>query len=592
MENDKNAAKKKLVFADYFLAFSTREFSGNADVWRLYTNDGEFNPLASSKGNVQISGDLYTAYNLKDICSTYYPLIGPYDTQDEDVAEYHVLLARAAGIDGFLGEWAYEGMSRDKALINLARVGAKYNFQVGANWCEYGHFSWQDFKDRRESIEAAKRGFVHLLKNVYGPCGARIGGRELVLLFDARPEEAISPKQAFFGPNDIKELREAANEAGYNPLILARNISEGMMDAVDGFFPWMPVSGSPLSDDEHWTMACDREKQVQFLKDFYSYTEQFKKEGKIKLYLGGVWQGFDDHKGQAWGSGEKRYIPRDRGQTLKSTWIELNHSKTDIAMIVTWNDWEEATNIEPSLELGYNDILECARQISEWKGISLKRELLRLPERLFKLRKKVRFLQNSGVKQVDLHPLIHALDVLGKVIAARNEIRSSLLMDRSEKIAAKLEKLVTGKQISMFWEFSVPSIGIELILPEKIKKVEVNKVAGIVLEGEPPELKFHISESIRNELKQGCFIGRLSFEYLDVGTDFIRVYVDSDRETHQVIADFRKRGTGEWMRASLDLVNIRFEKGLCGDSDIIIRQQEDAKGGIRMIRIDGTLSST
>jgi hypothetical protein len=364
-----------------------------------------------------------------------------------------------------------------------------------------------------------------------------------------------------------------------------------LIEAADGFFPWILPFGSPVPADEHWTMAGSRKKQSADLKDFYTMAEQLKKEGKINTYLGGIWQGFDDHKGQAWGSGEKRYTPRDDGQTLKDTWTELNNSNTDIAFIVAWNDWEEATNIEPSLEMGYRDIEECARRISDWKHIPLKMELLRLPERLFKLRGKVRFLQKAGVKQTELHSLICVLNKLAEVIAARNENRSTKLMDKAEKIAAKKEKLVTGKGISLFWEFSVPPVGLEPILPEKVEKVEVDRIVGVILQGEPPEMKFQISESARNELKLGCFMGRLSFEYLDAGNDFIKVYADNERETHQVIADFRKRDTGKWMRAELDMVNARFVKGLPGEADFIIRQQEGTKGGVRQVRLNGTIYS-
>ena len=592
MGNRKKLARQRLVFADYFLAFSTREVSGNADVWRLYTEDNGFDPLSSSKGNVQISGDLYATPDLKNICSTCYPLIGPYDTQDGDVAEYHVLLAKVAGIDGFMGEWAFEGMSRDKALINLANMGARYDFRIGANWCEYGHFTWQEFKDRRESMEAAKKGFLHLLKNIYGPCGAMVDGRPLVLLFDAKAEEAGSPKDAYFTPDDIKELRAAANQEGYDPCILTRGVCEGMAGAADGFFAWILPHGSKVPADEQWTMVGDRRKQSVDLRDFYEDAEQLKKAGRISFYMGGVWQGFDDHKGQAWGSGEKRYTPRDGGQTLKDTWKELNGSNTDIAMIVAWNDWEEATNIEPSIETGYSDLEECARQISAWKNIQLKMDLLKLPEKLFRLRKRVHFFRKTVIREDAVQSLDNMLDEMGRALAARNESKSRMLLARAEKLSSKLGKPVISEKVSLMWEFSGEPLGIEPFMPAAITKIEADRIEGLELAGDPQELKCRISEAAREKLGRCHFIGRLSVEYLDSGTDFIKVIVDDKRETHQVIANFRKRNTGKWMKASMDMVNCRFEGGLPEGADFIIRQHGSAAGGIRLIRLDGEIYYT
>ena len=41
----------------------------------------------------------------REIASHYYPLIGPYDSQDPDVIEYHFLLMKYSGVDGILINW-------------------------------------------------------------------------------------------------------------------------------------------------------------------------------------------------------------------------------------------------------------------------------------------------------------------------------------------------------------------------------------------------------------------------------------------------------------------------------------------------------
>ena len=39
------------------------------------------------------------------IASHYHPIIGPYDSGDPDVLEYHALLMKLAGIDGVVIDW-------------------------------------------------------------------------------------------------------------------------------------------------------------------------------------------------------------------------------------------------------------------------------------------------------------------------------------------------------------------------------------------------------------------------------------------------------------------------------------------------------
>src|SRR5688572_19617166 len=41
----------------------------------------------------------------REIASHYYPLIGPYDSGDPDLVDYHVLLMKYAGVDGVLIDW-------------------------------------------------------------------------------------------------------------------------------------------------------------------------------------------------------------------------------------------------------------------------------------------------------------------------------------------------------------------------------------------------------------------------------------------------------------------------------------------------------
>ncbi|MGI9177226.1 MAG: hypothetical protein ACR2IT_05150, partial [Pirellulales bacterium] len=55
-----------------------------------------------------------------EIAARHHPLIGPYDSLDESVVEYHLLLMRLAGVDGLIIDWYGRGDYRDHAFIHRA----------------------------------------------------------------------------------------------------------------------------------------------------------------------------------------------------------------------------------------------------------------------------------------------------------------------------------------------------------------------------------------------------------------------------------------------------------------------------------------
>ena len=63
----------------------------------------------------------------RQIASWYYPLIGPYDSIDPAVLEYHVLLMSLAGIDGVIVDWYGPDNFNDYA-VNNQRTLALFNY--------------------------------------------------------------------------------------------------------------------------------------------------------------------------------------------------------------------------------------------------------------------------------------------------------------------------------------------------------------------------------------------------------------------------------------------------------------------------------
>ena len=77
------------VYMHYMPWFQSKQVSG---YWGYHWKMNNKNPDVVENGKHQIA-------------SHYYPLIGPYDSKDPDVVEYHLLLMKYAGIDGLLIDW-------------------------------------------------------------------------------------------------------------------------------------------------------------------------------------------------------------------------------------------------------------------------------------------------------------------------------------------------------------------------------------------------------------------------------------------------------------------------------------------------------
>ena len=61
--------------------------------------------------------NIVDASGKRQIASHYYPKIGPYDSTDSDVIEYHSLLMKYSGVDGALVDWyGVQGSQRRRRL--------------------------------------------------------------------------------------------------------------------------------------------------------------------------------------------------------------------------------------------------------------------------------------------------------------------------------------------------------------------------------------------------------------------------------------------------------------------------------------------
>jgi len=66
----------------------------------------------------------------RELASANYPLIGPYDSRDDRVIEYHIRIAKAAGIDAFAIDWYGPKSFEDSSVKKYLDIATKLDFRI------------------------------------------------------------------------------------------------------------------------------------------------------------------------------------------------------------------------------------------------------------------------------------------------------------------------------------------------------------------------------------------------------------------------------------------------------------------------------
>jgi len=153
------------------------------------------------------------------------------------------------------------------------------------------------------------------------------------LQFDGRPVVT------FFGLEKYGiDWERVRHELPGNPMMLFRNSGGFDVPVADGAFSWIaPESvkaGNPYG--------------LTYLEHF----NEVARKHSGKFVMGSAYKGFDDSEA-GWGKGRK--VEQDCGRTWLATFDVLNHfynrnHPLPALLIVTWNDWEEGTEIESGIE--------------------------------------------------------------------------------------------------------------------------------------------------------------------------------------------------------------------------------------------------
>ena len=334
---------KKRLFAHLCTWFSTPQKTGRWEMWNSDYEKSRHDP------------DKLRTDGKRDIAAFGYPLIGPYDSADEDAIRWQLSLMREIGVDGVIVDWDGRRINphRHEKLLALLRVIREFPLKVIVCFEEWaGYYPLGTFKDLSEGAEAAIAELAWLRENVIdaGLYECR-GGKYPVPVFRKMPGH-------MFGRAEWDKIR--AHPAAKDMQFYFENCyDDDLKEVADGWFFWVGgFDKNNFNDLDYFRAALD------------SYEARVAKIGGKEI-IRSVVPGFDDTCVWGWGDGQ-RIAPRYDGKRYDFCWERVLQGDCGLVQIVTWNDWNEGSHIEPSESFGYEYLLKTAQYAAKWKGCELR----------------------------------------------------------------------------------------------------------------------------------------------------------------------------------------------------------------------------
>jgi hypothetical protein len=255
-----------------------------------------------------------------------------YSCHDPAVLRRQIAQARELNVGGFVVNWygpRKEFEDHTYALLQQAAAENGKGFKTAVQYDEaVDHPGY--------ATEAVIVDLQYLYDRYIGPGGGP--SRSAYLRYNGRPVIFIFPKDSATDWNRIRQITQSWPDP---PLLIYKDQSAKYPDAFDGFYAWVqPGREGWARDGSH-----DGEDYLQY---FYRNMLEHHPD---KIAVGAVWPGFDDSRA-SWS--RNRHMAYRCGKTFSDTLRVFRHfyssqNSPPFLLIVTWNDYEEGTDIERSI---------------------------------------------------------------------------------------------------------------------------------------------------------------------------------------------------------------------------------------------------
>lgn len=303
--------------------------------------------------------------------SIYEPIIGEYSQFDNEVLKYHIRLAQAAHIDGFMVNVNPDASFQWKVFNNLCEAALELNECSGTDFkiiMSYDNHADTDLASITDNFQAVYDSLYN--KTAYADLIFRDDVTDkplLVVWSESNWENYQTAIDLVFGIDSVIVIGRNANNYDYR----------------DGMFGWVSGMTNNQSDVTEWGDAyLNSLIWLPARQNEYGLSD-LRNANLIKL--GGVWPGFDDRLVPSyWNGGTARFMNRNvtDGNTLELTWDkQINYTPLQLGghievdnpwlQLITWNDFPEGTAIEPTRlvdDFGFEALQTCRTKGAAFKG--------------------------------------------------------------------------------------------------------------------------------------------------------------------------------------------------------------------------------
>jgi glycoprotein endo-alpha-1,2-mannosidase len=343
------------VFAHYMPWFRAEPRANGSiewDHWQWYGKGRKHDP------------DTILENGRRDIASVFYPMIGPYDGRDPAVLEYHMLTAKAAGIEGFIADWYGPNTYADIVFSEMTKTAERYGMKVCICLEEKAFFPGYSKAETRGQVQDVMEQHIRHVLEKYGhsPAYHQVNGKPVFFIFNNFQDGILG--QHILRPDELAPVLDRFKDS---PIMFVRGYFNPAYDAlVRAGYVW-----------------CGDAKTRE---EFYSTGTTLRAEGRLDYWVGLANPGFNDTGVNGWGNGSR--VTERRGTAeFQDHWNEVLKYKPDAVQIATWNDFEEGTTIEPAEEYGFTFVNETEKNVQRFTGRTANINDNPWPLRIYHLRK-------------------------------------------------------------------------------------------------------------------------------------------------------------------------------------------------------------
>lgn len=319
-----------------------------------YGRPGDWHNWAWNGGGTSHNPNTVLPNGERDIASYYYPLVGAYDSTNKALLEYQVNTMKAMGVDCILVDW-YANLQPDyvKTFNELVQIANQSDMKIAVFYEPKIHLAnWIPSSSRQGQIN----GIIHDIENYVDQYAnnksiLKVRGRPVVGVFGATDTGLTS--------TDWTNIMQTIHKQGYHPFMVGDIASNDPPSSFDGMMNWILYTSKLAADNSYNAVESFSEK-------INHVSAQWASQSPHRLGIGIVWPGFNDSGVDGWGAGS-RVIPYS-SNFYQATWDGMLKENLSWVVIATFNDFNESTAIEPTVQLGYDRVLATSKYIAQFKG--------------------------------------------------------------------------------------------------------------------------------------------------------------------------------------------------------------------------------